>query len=430
MRGGRVLSDTIVLTKHGPVVVKPDEPPFTIGKTKTPPGHAMRWIAHEYSNELLTFIRLNKAKNFGDYKKALATYFCPAQNFVYADVNKEIAITSNGRFPIKYRGQGKFILDGSNPLHDWYGWVPPIHNPGMRNPARGYVSSANQFPADTVTYPYYLHWEFASFDRAARINEVLDKMEKATPDDFFKLQNDNLNMTARTALPTMLNYVRKTNREKYAKAYEDLKNWNYMHDIDKTAPTIFKLWWSILVREIWTDELGEKDMRFPPKDVTVSMVEDTDSTNTRWFDNIKTETKENAAEIINRAFVKSIDSLQKLYGEEISKKWAWGVTKKTSIKHLADIGPFSVSGLITAGDADIVNATGKRHGPSWKMVVALGKNVQAYGVYPGGQSGNPGSYFYLTMVEKWRKGELYELFYMKKANEKSNKILSVLTITK
>jgi penicillin amidase len=59
---------------------------------------------------------------------------------------------------------------------------------------------------------------------------------------------------------------------------------------------------------------------------------------------------------------------------------------------------------------DIINATTASHGPSWRMIVQLTKNTEAYGVYPGGQSGNPGSKYYDDFVGTWTKGSI--LFLM------------------
>jgi penicillin amidase len=48
------------------------------------------------------------------------------------------------------------------------------------------------------------------------------------------------------------------------------------------------------------------------------------------------------------------------------------------------------------------------------MIVDLqAGNVQALGVYPGGQSGNPGSKHYDEMVDVWSKGEYYTLDFLK-----------------
>jgi len=39
--------------------------------------------------------------------------------------------------------------------------------------------------------------------------------------------------------------------------------------------------------------------------------------------------------------------------------------------------------------------------------------VRGYGVYPGGQNGNPGSKTYTEFVETWRTGELFELLFLR-----------------
>jgi penicillin amidase len=43
------------------------------------------------------------------------------------------------------------------------------------------------------------------------------------------------------------------------------------------------------------------------------------------------------------------------------------------------------------------------------MVVELGPKLRAWGVYPGGQSGNPASSRYLDRLSRWRDGELESL---------------------
>ena len=63
----------------------------------------------------------------------------------------------------------------------------------------------------------------------------------------------------------------------------------------------------------------------------------------------------------------------------------------------------------TGGDWNIPNATAKTHGPSWRYIVELGDRPKVYGIYPGGQSGYPGSIYYDQFIESWVKGELYEL---------------------
>ena len=71
----------------------------------------------------------------------------------------------------------------------------------------------------------------------------------------------------------------------------------------------------------------------------------------------------------------------------------------------------------------IVNATSLRHGPSWRMVVELGGPIRAWGIYPGGQSGNPGSQFYDNMVNDWVAGKYHELLFLKTKDESHKQLI-------
>jgi penicillin amidase len=84
----------------------------------------MRWQGHDGSLDLKAFLHLNRASNYDDYVNALQYFGCPAQNFVYADADNNIALWVNGKFPLKWKDQGKFLMDGSNPAYEWQGWIP------------------------------------------------------------------------------------------------------------------------------------------------------------------------------------------------------------------------------------------------------------------------------------------------------------------
>jgi penicillin amidase len=86
--------------------------------------------------------------------------------------------------------------------------------------------------------------------------------------------------------------------------------------------------------------------------------------------------------------------------------YSWANFKKTTIQHLVpNFKSFSATNVYTGGGSGMVNATGSRHGASWRMIVELGSEIQAFGVYPGGQSGNPGSKFYANFIPVWANGE-------------------------
>ncbi|MGV3502136.1 MAG: penicillin acylase family protein [Adhaeribacter sp.] len=427
VRGGEVVQDTVLYTHQGPVVYHKPERVFN---AQTPVQHAMRWIAHQESNELKTFYLLNRAANYADYRQALSYYVAPAQNFIYADVHQDIAIWPNGRFPLKWKEQGKFILDGTNPAHDWQGWIPAAHNPHVINPARGFVSSANQFPTGPE-YPYYLNWEFESPERGMRINQRLAAMQRVTVDSMRALQNDNFNLHAQTVLPLMLNQVQARDLDKsQQQALNLLSAWHYRNEAREIAPTVFELWWTLLARAIWDDEFGSADnlpRRYPGRDRTIRLLQQQEKG--PWLDNVQTPGKETRQQLVQAAFVSTVDSLRRLHGP-LGSAWTWSRHKATSLQHLARVPAFSKTNLEMGGGRGIVNATSERHGPSWRMVVALGPQVKAYGIYPGGQSGNPGSFYYDNMVEFWRQGQLKELVYLASTQDPAAGKLIRLTLRK
>lgn len=426
---GETVIDTVLYSHHGPIVYTSDQRPANFTKINNiPSGHALKWVAHMGSNDVMTFISLNKAKNYDDYRKALTYFSAPAQNFVFASLENDIAITPNGYFPLKWSGQGKFLLNGTDPYHDWNGRVPSEHNPTIKNPSRNFVSSANQFPSDR-SYPYYLNWEYSGYERAHRINKRLSVMTQANVDSIQNLQNDNYSILAENILPTLINLVDTKNLSATErKAFDMVSKWNKFFDADEIGASIFEIWHKKLVVEIWQDEFGDpkRPMRFPSRDRSVELL--LNEPNAVWWDNVHTARKETRTGLVNASFKFAVDSLQRKLGP-LDKRWAWANLKNTHVPHLAKIAGFGSKFLYNGGSKTSVNATSESNGPSWRMIVALGKDVRAYGVFPGGESGNPGSHYYDDMIDTWSDGKLNELVFLKSKDQKSKQIISSWKLT-
>lgn len=422
VRGKKDVIDTVIYTHHGPVVAMMNQKPL---HGYIPQGFAMRWLAHDPSDEAKAVLLLNRAKNYDDYVNAVSYFSCPAQNFVYADADSNIAIWVNGKFPLKWNGQGKFLMDGTKPEYEWSGWLPHDNDPHVKNPPRGFVSSSNQTPADS-TYPYYLNWRFETFTRCRRINERLGEMNHITMDSMRLLQFDEKNLIASTVLPAMLVLLDSAKmNEQQLKIAAALKTWDYFAMAESMEQTVFNRWWSFLQVAIWDDEFGGEEMIYPEPDVTIRTV--VNNVNQRWVDNKNTPAIESLRDVMNQTFVSTLDSLTKQNGSDYHQ-WNWAKVKSTHINHLLRIPAFSKTFVNTGGSAGIVNATGSDHGPSWRMIVELGNDPQAYGIYPGGQSGNAGSPFYDNMIDRWSKGEQNKLVFLHAADENNPRIVSTFTL--
>ncbi len=430
IRGQKPLYDTVLYTHHGPVVYENAAKKPADSHENIPVGDALRWIAHDESDEFKTFYLLNRGKNYADYRNALTYYTAPAQNFIFASADKDIAITPDGKFPLKYKDQGKFILDGSNPEDDWHGWIPADQNPTAKNPKQGFLSSANQ-SSTNPSYPYYINWQFGPYERGKRINTRLEAMKNATIDSMRVLQTDNYSIFAQDVLGEMLKYINPAKLDEHQKqALNILKKWNKRFDPSEVGASVFNSWWVNFYNQTWQDEFGKPEennnLKTPNRDRTVELlIKDPGS---KWFDNTHTPIKEDCRDILNQAFAKTVDQLTAKYGRP-GTKWEWGNVKESYINHLANIPGLGIGRFKAGGTGSTVNALINGHGPSWRMVVQMGPQVKGYGILPGGQSGNPGSFFYDNMVQTWKDGRLNELLFLKAANQPSSRVQSTLTLT-
>ncbi len=381
---------------------------------------ALKWTAHDPSSSFPTIYQLNHANNYNDYLNAISLWKSPGQNFAFASKSGDIAIKQQSSFVARWKQQGDFILPGMDSSYAWQGYIPTEENPMIKNPARGFVSSANQKATDE-TYPYYLG-AASNFPvyRGLIINRKLATMQQIKPIDMQLLQMNNYNVFAEMARPILLKYLVESKLNPDEKKYIDLmKNWNFINDIDEKGATVFNEVWDSLETVVWGDEFaGSKLPMGWPDEITLLESMQRDS-NYIFADNISTKNKkETLADAVLAAIRKA--TLVLLKAEQASKL-GWGNFKDTKVLHLLKISQLSRLHLPIGGSEHAINATTQTHGPSWRMVVHLTDEIEAYGVYPGGQSGNPGSKYYDDFVNSWAEGKYYRLLFMNLKDAPTNK---------
>ena len=205
-----------------------------------------------------TFYQLNKARNLKDYHDALHFFSTPAQNFIFASVKGDIAVRIQGKFPVRRPNEGRFVLDGSKSSNEWRRFIPEEHLVRIDNPSRGFVSSANQYPADS-TYPYYITAPSYEAFRNRRINRQLASMSKATADDMKKLLMDSYSIKGEEAIPLLLaGLVVDSLNESEKQALADLKSWNYHYEKDPRGASVFDAWWSSFYTLAWDEFIDQK----------------------------------------------------------------------------------------------------------------------------------------------------------------------------
>jgi penicillin amidase len=402
-KGQTTFYDTVFTTVHGPIVNTKSFP----GKDPEMIDLALRWELHQPSDEFLTFIKLNAAKDYKDYKEAIRTYSCPIQNFTFASKDT-IAITHQGKMTLKEPSEGKFILDGTTSAHLFTKHIPVDSLPQLVNPECQYVESANQRPT-YPDYPYYYNGYFSE-TRSNRIKQILESENDFDVSRMEALQLDNTNAFSAEALPVLLSRMNESHlNEAQRKALASLSTWKGVYSFDDKNARLYELWWRNIREYTWDELKSYPFYTVPPENYILLDLIQKDPSNT-YFDKAETAKRENATDIITEAFIVASNDFNAFKKEGRVK---WSDFHKVNINHLAQLPAFSWLNVPIAGQSEAVNATSRNWGPSWRMIVELGVRPKAYGVYPGGQSGNPGSPNCDNFINNWKRGKYFSLnFFM------------------
>ncbi|MEL6355845.1 MAG: penicillin acylase family protein, partial [Bacteroidota bacterium] len=302
---------------------------------------------------------------------------------------------------------------------DWQGYIPFEHLPESHNPQRGYVASANQRQTGN-NYPYAYRGSYPDW-RGRYINRKLTQLRRGGQREMKELQLDAHSILAEELMPLLLARINRNALTGEARGvFQLLADWDYTFRGTSRAATFFERW-RRRVYELTTDEIKRKDGYL--------------SLSTwRWiellrqqpehpiFDIVETESKETAAILTQRAF------------DELMEDWPlsfpeWSEERNTHIPHLAQFPGFGSELLEGDGHFSAPNAITGGHGPSWRMVVELGDFPRAWGILPGGPSGNPGSPFFAAGVEEWNKGRYFSLDLWTDEAEARSKAAQTLTFS-
>ena len=425
VKGGQTYYDTVAYTVFGPVMFDESyQGADSAGKGR---NLAVRWTAHEPSDEGLAVYRLNRARNYNEYAEAIKDFSCPGQNFVFASKSGDIAIWQQGKFPARWDRQGLYIMPGEDSSFMWQGYIPQAENPHAKNPERGFLQSANQRPADS-TYPFFIPGSYIT-PRGITIENKLSQMSAITVNDMMALHGNYFNTLAEDARELMLRYLRENDLTAAEKKYlEIFRSWDLLASPDSKGQTIYQCWWDSLEAGIWKDEMSRVTPQapWPEEQVTMELLKKDSAL--KFADNINTTAVETLFDVMTDAFKKAAGYL---VTKEAEGKLEWAKFKNPTVYHLIkDLKGFARPGLPVGGNGNIINAVTHSHGPSWRMIVQMSTPTEAYGVYPGGQSGNPGSRFYDNYIDQWVTGQYNKLWFMREGDRTDKNVKWVLTFAK
>jgi penicillin amidase len=248
-----------------------------------------------------------------------------------------------------------------------------------------------------------------------------------TPDAMRRFQTDPSSPAADLFVPAFLAAARRfPGRDTVQRAAALLAQWDRRYTLDSDRAVLYEAAIQQLQALLW-DEL--QDLPRPGLAVTAVLLRD--STSGWWDDRRTPDLTENRDLLLARALSLALTETLWRYGEPNAGGWRWRRIRHDNIYHLLRIRALSALGIPVQGGQSTLNPSSGRgdFGPSWRMVVELGPELRGWGIYPGGQSGNPASSRYLDRLGAWRDGRLDTLRFPHTADELHNRIVSWLLLT-
>jgi len=412
VRAGADFYDTVRITKAGPVIY--DKSLLSGDSLYHSLDLAVDWAGQEPGRDIEAFYRINKSSGVQDFKSAIQLSGCPGINFTLATRTGDVGLFHQGKFLNHKVLHGTTLMELNNRAEDKNRWIPQTANPFELNPTIGFVLSTNQSPTNS-SYPYWVGGTLEYY-RNRRIYKMLTSLNRISPESNKNIQNDNYYLLAAEVLPVLLKTVNPADLKKpWVQYHRILLNWDLFANPQSKPMTLFTNWWNLFKQLTW-DELNLEIPIAKPPDAVLAQILIADPENP-VFDIRTTPEKETAADLIRQSF--GMLPAQPTHIHDIP---VWAEVNHTQLDYYG-IDAFSVKNLDVGGYQTTINMNTGNKGVVYRMIISLEDEPYAWGVYPGGQSGNPGSYFFNNLTESWASGDYYDWLILKSEHETNKNIL-------
>ena len=233
VRGRADKTITIRETAYGPIVSGLS---FFPGRGRT---LALRWVGHGVSDELTAMLRVNRARNWDDYRAALDGFAAPGQNMLYADAEGHIGKLIAAHLPLRPLAPPEAtVLPRANHRY-WRTLATASDLPTVFDPPEGFVASANDKPGETKIPVGFF---FSTSTRIERFGDMLGKASGFALDDFSRAQRDVAAprlLGLRDAMLRLFNVAAETDDTRTLK--RALENWDGVYAESSTGALAFEL---------------------------------------------------------------------------------------------------------------------------------------------------------------------------------------------
>jgi penicillin amidase len=366
---------------------------------------SLRWAGFDFAPSGITdaALRLQKARNFDDFRNAVTRFGALDANWIYSDRDGNIGYQLGA--PIPLRGFDTYARQkAGDPSSEWRGYRTLDETPHALNPAQGFLASCNNQPVRRDAWPYPIPGFYDPY-RIPRATALL--ATQRTPAQMRAMQLDLLSGIATRWKSLAADGAGAAHLDDEARL---LAKWDGAMTSGSKAAALFAVWWRRLPHAIFEDELGED------WDTGRVVLDEALTTRSPVLDDRRTKAVETALDMSARAMREA---------KPIANGRTWGQACSLLIRHpLARVklldwwlnlnrGPFPGEGDPGSLHANFYSyhddsKTFRTHiGPSMRFVLDW-SNVDAFTLTGAlGQSGNPFSPHYDDFLSMARRGEAW-----------------------
>lgn len=368
------------VTRHGPVLLNDEKQ-----------NYALRWAASDAASFQFPFLELNRARNWEEFKTAIARFPGPGQNFVYADVDGNIGYHATGRLPIRPANcRGDVPAEGAAADCEWQGFVPFDELPQFYNPASGVIVTANQNPF-AEDYKYPVAGNFAPHYRSRGIRLKLEAQAKWQPKEMIGIQKDVYSEFSDFLATQMVAAWDSKKDSGLTDAVNLLRGWTGQMEKRTAAPMVVQLAYEELrkaVAERAAPGLADAyDFAMSPAVIERLLRERPAG----WFDDYD--------QLLLKCLTQGIAVGRRIQGSR-PVKWDYGQFMELKIAQPVDgqvpmIGKyFDIGPVAMSGSSTTIKQTTRRLGPSMRMTVDFSDLEKSTMNITVGESGQPLSRHY------------------------------------
>lgn len=409
VKGAEAHELTLRRTVRGPVVNEIIAPVSEDGDGPI----TLRWVGHEVIGDFDRMLALNRANDAGEIRTVLEGWRMSIWNSVYADSAGNYGYQMSGSIPRRKRTT-RGTRSGTNPDDAWRGYIGTKKLPGLHNPQRGWVASANNTPAPPEMMPG-MYGTYADGYRMRRISQLLSGRRKLRPEEVRDIQSDCLDARAHLLKESVAQILEASDDPGLRRLGEALRTWDATYATGSPGAAVWATFWPRFVKRIGTAVLSTHAAQLQgvmPAHLASTLL--SGQATTAYKGQLEADVMAVAGE--------ALAYLNRVLGER-PERWGWDAAHSALYEHPVAITPelrriFNLGPFPCPGGGGTVNNRAPRETPigftnasgvSYRLFVDLSQDGVAWAATLAGQSAQPGSKHYADRVLETTIGQYHPL---------------------